>query len=186
MAEIAGTQFAQAQLQGGFVWFYAAQGVGALYKVPVAGGAAVRVTDKTCSGGGLLVGEGAFYCGGPLRLDKLDAAFANPVPLFDALSEKDASAPRPQAVFGSELLVTLAIQPKLRTKIFAAPIREERSARSRATWATSPTPTSTGNTRIFSTKRPPATPPRRSSGACVTRADHSALHRKAVTRTKAA
>lgn len=121
MADLPSTQFAQAQLQGGFVWFYAAQGTGALYKSPVAGGEAVRVTDRGCFGGGLLVAEGAFFCGGSLRLEKLDAAFANPILILDALEEKDASAPRPQAVFGSEVLVTLAIEAKRRTKIYAAP-----------------------------------------------------------------
>lgn len=125
LAQLDSTQLGQAQLQGGFVWFYGGQGTGALYKTPITAAAAaqVSVTDKTCFGGGLLVGENAFFCGGSLKLTKYDAAFQNPIELLDTVAlGGNTSAPRPQAVAGSEVLVSVTIPPKDRTRLFAVPI----------------------------------------------------------------
>lgn len=121
LATVDGTQLGQAQVHGGFVWFYGAQGAGALYKVPVAGGETTRVTDKTCFGGGLLVADGGFYCGTALTLSKYDATFTGQVRLFDALDLKNATAPRANAIVGGEVIVTVAIETKARTEIFAVP-----------------------------------------------------------------
>lgn len=110
LAQVDTTLFGNAQVNGGFVWFYGAQGTGPLYKTPVTATMAsqVEVTTKNCFGGGLLVAGGDFYCGTALSLAKYDATFATPTQLFSILDyTENANGPRPNAVIGTNLLVNV-------------------------------------------------------------------------------
>ena len=128
MTSLPSLQFGQAQLFGGFVYFYATQGAGALYRVPVdaTGVAPTKVTDRTCFGGGLTITSDAFYCGEALALSKYDLAFANPLKLVNALDYPNAQAPWALGVFGTEVLVAFRAQkqPMLALPVGGGPARK--------------------------------------------------------------
>jgi hypothetical protein len=107
----------------GFLWFYSASG-GGYFKAPLSasGASPTKVTDINCLSGLLLSPDG-FFCGGPLTIQRYaDETFSAPTRIFDILDTKlEGNGPRPHAVAGANVIVSLRINPKKRTPLLLVP-----------------------------------------------------------------
>ncbi len=124
LAKVSSTLLGNAQLSGGYIWYFEAQGTGAFFKTPInaAMPAPVQVTTKNCFGGGLLVAGTDFYCGGALSIDKYDESFAVGTKLFSVLDySTNRNGPKPNGIVGTDVVVNVNSDPQGSDAIFLVP-----------------------------------------------------------------